>query len=129
MCDNCKNENNEEINEIENDTYETQEEQITTDDRFVELEIGKEIERLEREEGYFEGLNFSENKDETFKEIVRDGEAYANFYSHLVLSGVHSDTAGQLLMNYMTCRHNVAMGKLDIEKAKHQNIQLQTQTL
>lgn len=133
MCENkdckCNEEKiNSNVEELSEEIYETQEEN-SIDDRYVELEISKEIQRLDREECYFEGLPFAETDDKTFNEIIRDGEAYASFYSHLVLAGVHGDTASQLLMNYMTTRHNLEMNRIDVEKSKYQTIQIANNTL
>lgn len=115
----------EELEQLED--CDCQEEQ-TLDDRLVELELLKEQMRLEREDNAFDLVEISE-ADSTSKEIARDADAYANFYSRLVLSGIHSDVAGQLLMNYMTTRHNIKQAELDVEKAKYQSVQLQSQVI
>lgn len=126
MSENIKDMTQEELEQLQN--CECEEEQ-PLDDRLVEVELEKELLRIEREQNAFEFIPMPDQENEISKEVNRDAEAYANFYSRLVLSGVHSDVAGQLLMNYMTCRHNISQAKLDVEKAKYQNILMQQQTI
>lgn len=118
----------EEINkqEVEQE-FETVEDALSTDERFIELEIIKEGNRIEKEV-WFEGEEKTEfANSEGFIKGVRDGSYIGGYFSALINSGISNKDAIDIVLNQMNVIHNQEMAKIDIEKAKVQNVILQSQ--
>lgn len=128
MCDECKNidlEQEEFANEQEN---QEQLVDVSSDERFVELEIEKDLLRLDREIIYDdESLAEMINSDK-FQEGCDDASYYCGFYTSLINAGMTSKFAEDCVMNKMTIDHNIQSGdmanKTSIAISKNQSVQV-----
>lgn len=97
---------------------------ISSDERYIELEIEKELVRMDKEIE----LNVSEvENNEEFVKGVKEGLLLAGFYNSLVSCGISNKMAEDMTINAQTCNHNrllqeiISTNALEIVKAQ-QNI-------
>lgn len=110
----------EEINKEIIEDEENTEDFLSSDERYIELEIQKELLRMEREAGYNKGI-LKEIKDkELLDKYGTSAVALGLFYQQLIKAGLSNIQAYSLLLEYSTQLHNQKMVKLDTERAKVQ---------
>lgn len=106
---------------------------ISTDERFIEMEIEKEIMRIDKEiifddESLAEMIN-----SKNFQNGCNDASYYCAFYTSLINAGISNTFAQECVMNKMTCDFNLdlakANNKASMEISKNQTIQIKNQEI
>jgi len=102
---------------------------ISSDERYIELEIEKELVRMDKEIE----LDISKVvKNTEFARGVKEGMLLAGFYNSLVSCGISNKMAEDMTINAQTCNHNrqlqeiISNNALEIVKAQQNIIQNQT---
>ena len=121
------NEKNIEINqeEVEN------EEMVDTssDERFIELEIQKELMRMDREIVYDDESLAEMINEKDFQKGCKEASLFCGFYTSLINAGLSNQQAYEMTINKQTCDHNRKLqeiiNKNQLEVSKVQQIQIQ----
>lgn len=111
------------------EVQETEGDLLSSDERFIELEIIKESNRIDKEVWFEteEKQAFVDLKE--FNKGITDGAYLGGFYTALINSGVGVASAVELILNQQTLLHNQEMARIDIEKTKVQSVLVSNQQI
>lgn len=96
------------------------EEDKVSDSRLIELEIQKELNRMENEKGFDDFiLNLSEKESAAYKNGLINGLKYAGIYRALIKAGMTLEQAYQIALNESTISGNIRIAKVSGETTKY----------
>jgi len=105
---------------------------ISSDERYIELEIEKELERIGKEIVYDDESVTEMAKSDEFISGCKDANVLCGYYTSLINAGLSNQQAYEISINFQTCSHNrklqeiISANQLEIAKVQVNVIKDQT---
>jgi len=105
---------------------------ISSDERYIELEIEKELERISKEIVYDDDSIAQMINSDEFQLGCKESSFLCGYYTNLLNSGLSNQQAYEITINIQTCNHNrklqeiINANQLEIAKAQVNIIKDQT---